>query len=96
MQPLQLMHSLLMGPFFTKSLGGVSYVLTFINEFSRMTFGYLLENKDQTFDRFKDFKALVENKSRFKIKMLRSDNGGEYNSTKFNNYCTSMESRGSF
>ena len=52
-----------------------------------MTFGYLLEHKDQNFERFKDFKALVENHTNFKIKMLRSDNGGEYNSNEFNNYC---------
>ena len=60
-QHLQLLHSDLMGPFPIKCLGGASYVLIFIDEFGRMTFGYLLENKDQTFDRFKDFKALVEN-----------------------------------
>ena len=40
-----------MGPFPTKSFGGASYVLTFIDDFSRITFGYLIEHKDQTFDR---------------------------------------------
>ena len=86
-QPLQLVHSDLMDSVHTKSLGGASYVLTFIDDFSRMTFGYLLEHKDQTFDRFKDFKALVENQINLKIKMLRSDNGGEYNSNEFNVFC---------
>ena len=52
-----------------------------------MTFGYLLEHKDQTFDKFKDFKALVENQTNLKIKMLRSDNGGEYNINEFNAFC---------
>ena len=70
-KPLQLVHSDLMGPFQTKSLGGASYVLTFIDDFSRMTFGYLLEHKDQNFIKFKDFKALIENQIDFKIKMLR-------------------------
>ena len=59
-----------MGLLLTKLLRGVSYILTFINEFSRMTFGYLLEHKDQTFNRFKDFKALIENQSGFKITMM--------------------------
>ena len=86
-QLLQLVHSDLMSPFQTKSLGGASYVLTFINDFSRMTFGYLLKHKDQTFDRFKDFRALVENQTNLKIKMLRLDNGGEYNNNEFNTYC---------
>ena len=49
-----------------------------------MTFGYLLEHKDQTFESFKNFKALVENQTNLKIKMLRSDNGGEYNNNEFN------------
>lgn len=51
-----------------------------------MIFGYLLEHTDQTFDRIRDFKALIENQSRFKIKMLRSDNWDVYNSNEFNNY----------
>ena len=51
-----------MGPFQTRSLGRASYILTFIDNFSRMTFGYLLEHKNQTFESFKVFKAFVENK----------------------------------
>ena len=76
----------MIGPFQTNSLGEASYVLTFIDDFSRMTFGYLLEHKDQTFNKFKDFKALVKNQTDFKIKMMRSDNGGEYNNNEFNDY----------
>ena len=86
-QPLQLVDSNLMGPFQTKSLGGASYILTFIDDFSRMTFGYLLEHKDQTFKSFKFFKAFVENQTNLKIKMLRSDNGGDYSSNEFNEFC---------
>jgi hypothetical protein len=35
------------------------------------------------FEKFKEFKALVENLSEKKIKILRSDNGGEYTSNEF-------------
>jgi len=48
-----------MDSFQTKYLGGASYILTFIDNFSRMIFGYILKHKDQTFDRFKYFKSLV-------------------------------------
>jgi len=51
-----------------------------------MKFGYLLNHKDQTFSKFKAFKALVENQINFKIKILRSENGGESNSNDFNEY----------
>ena len=36
---------------------------------------------------FEEFKALVENLSEKKIKILRSDNGGEFTSNEFNDYC---------
>jgi transposase InsO family protein len=39
------------------------------------------------FSKFKEFKALIENLSEKKIKILRSDNGGEYTSKEFVNFC---------
>ena len=39
------------------------------------------------FERFKEYKALVENLSEKKIKILRSDNGGDFASNEFNEYC---------
>ena len=39
------------------------------------------------FERLKQFKALVENLSERKIKILRSDNGGEFTSNEFNDFC---------
>ena len=37
--------------------------------------------------RFQEFKALVENQTGKKIKVLRSDNGGEYTSHAFDEFC---------
>ena len=37
--------------------------------------------------KFKAFKALVENEENIKIKCLRSDNGGEFTSNEFNEFC---------
>jgi transposase InsO family protein len=39
------------------------------------------------FNKFKEFKALIENLSERKIKILRSDNGEEYTSKEFVNFC---------
>jgi hypothetical protein len=39
---------------------------------------YFLKSKDEVFNKFKEFKALIENLSERKIKILRLDNGGEY------------------
>jgi hypothetical protein len=39
-----------------------------------------LKSKDEVFGKFKEFKSLIENLSERKIKILRTDNGGEYTS----------------
>jgi transposase InsO family protein len=46
-----------------------------------------LNSKDEVLGRFKEFKALVENLTERKIKILRSDNGGEYTSNEFGSFC---------
>jgi transposase InsO family protein len=46
-----------------------------------------LKSKDEVFSKFKEFKALIENLSERKIKILRSDNGGEYTSKEFVSFC---------
>jgi transposase InsO family protein len=54
---------------------------------SRKTWIYFLKTKDEVFDRFREFKALVENATGKKIKVLRSDNGGEYIDKDFTDFC---------
>jgi len=43
----------------------------------------LLKHKYEAFEKFKAFKALVENDSDHKIKCLKSDRGGEFTSDEF-------------
>ncbi len=38
------------------------------------------------FDKFKEYKALVDNQTDMKIKTLKSDNGGEFVLKKFDNF----------
>ncbi|GKV52681.1 hypothetical protein SLEP1_g59252 [Rubroshorea leprosula] len=52
-----------------------------------MTWVYFMSSKAQVFSVFKKFKVLVENQSGYKIKTLRSDNGKEYTSKKFDSFC---------
>jgi hypothetical protein len=42
-------------------LSGYLYYMIFIDDFSRKTWIYLLKSKDETFNKFQEFKALVEN-----------------------------------
>ena len=63
------------------------YSLTFIDDFSRYCWAYFLKHKFEVFDLFKVFRALVENQSEKKIKILIYDNGGEYAKSEFIHYC---------
>jgi transposase InsO family protein len=63
----------------------VRFVLIFVDDFSRFTWIYFLRKKSEVFQHLKDFKALVESQSGKKIKVLRTDNGGEYVNNKIQN-----------
>eukprot|EP00253_Pinus_taeda_P034618 PITA_34618 len=80
---LELVHNDLFGPMKVPSLGKSVYYVSFIDDFSSNTWIYFLKKKSEAFDRFKEFKALVENQTEKKIKVLRIDNGGEFCSNEF-------------
>ena len=88
-EPLGLVHSDVCGKMNTRSLGGAEYFLTFIDDMTHYTWIYVLKSKDEVFKRFVEWKSLVERSSGRKLKVLRSDNGGEYTSTKFQDYLKS-------
>ena len=46
-----------------------------------------MKTKNEVFKKFQEFKALVENQTRRKIKVFRLDNGGEYIFKKFISFC---------
>lgn len=83
---LNLVHADLCGPMETKSLGMAKYFLLFVDDYSRMAHVYFLKSKDETFTYFKQYKNLVENQKSTKIKILRTDNGGEFCSAVMENY----------
>ena len=81
------MHSDVFGPVSVPSLGKSVYYVSFIDDFSRNTWIYFLRKKSEVFDKFKEFKALVENQTEKKIKVLRIDNDGEFCSKEFEEFC---------
>ena len=52
-----------------------------------------MQKKSETFAKFCEFKALVEKESGKKVKALRSDNGGEFISDEFKEFCSAEEIR---
>jgi len=77
-QILDLVHSDVFGPMKVPSLGKSMYYVSFIDDFSRNTWIYFLKKKPEVFDRFKEFNAPVENHIENKIKVLMTDNDGEF------------------
>jgi transposase InsO family protein len=84
---LDLIHSDVCGPMSMESVSGFKYFVLFIDDYSRKTWIFFLKTKDEVFDRFREFRALVENQTGRRIRVLRSDNGGEYTSKEFVEYC---------
>ena len=86
--PLQLIHTDVWSCS-TKSLSGCKYYVIFIDDFSRFSWLYPLQNKSDVYACFVKFKTLVENQFSCKIKQLQSDGGGEYMSNQFQLFLSS-------
>ena len=70
-----------------KSMGGAGYFVSFIDDYYRRCWVYLIKRKAYVFSIFKAFKARVELESGKKIKCLRTNDKGEYISEEFDNFC---------
>jgi transposase InsO family protein len=85
---LEIVHTDVWGPVQVSSLVGSHYYVTFIDDATRKTLVYYIRQKYDVFDTFKRWKDLVENETGKRLKCLRSDNGSEYCSKEFDDYCS--------
>ena len=60
---LELIHTDAYGPMQTRSLGGASYFLIFVDDRYRYTWVYFIRRKSDVFEYFKEFKTLIEKKT---------------------------------
>ena len=79
----ELIQSDVCGPMPESSFGGSRYYVTFINDFTRYTCVYFSRNKSEVLEKFKNFYNKSLNGSGKTIKVIRTDNGGEYCSKEF-------------
>lgn len=83
---LEIVHTDICGPISCESMGKAKYFVTFIDDFSRYVKVYFMKSRSEVFDIFCEYKALVENQTGQKIKVLRSDNAKEYKSGAFEKF----------
>ena len=78
-EPLDLIHTDIAGPFNPKAIeGGGQYNLVIIDDFSRKSWTMPLKKKSDTKVALKEWIAVHENEVGRKLKVIRSDNGGEF------------------
>jgi hypothetical protein len=84
---LDLVHSDVCGPMSSSSLSGCLYYVIFIDDYSRKCWIFFLKAKSGTFDKFKEYKAFIEKQIGKHIRILRTENGGEFESLQFEDFC---------
>jgi hypothetical protein len=72
---LKIIHMDICGPFPVKSVDGFDSFITFMDDFSRYGYIYPIKERSKVLDKFKIFKAEVENQHNIKINLVRSDRG---------------------
>jgi hypothetical protein len=75
---LEIIHTDICGPFSTPCLNGQRYFISFIDDHTRYMYLYFLNDKAEALNAFKTYKVEVEKQKDKKIKIVRSNRGGEY------------------
>jgi transposase InsO family protein len=84
---LELVHGDICGPITPTTPSGNRYFLLLVDDMSRHMWLCLLAGKDQAPVAIRRFKAAAEMETGRKLKVLRTDRGGEFNSVEFGEYC---------
>ena len=78
-----LIHSDVWGPSPVNALSHHRYYVTFIDDYTRCTWVYLMRNKSEVFSHFTHFLQMVKTQYNTVVRNIRSDNGREYITNEF-------------
>ena len=85
-----IVHSDIWGPSRVSTILGFNYFVTFIDDYSRCTWVFLMKSRSELFSIFQKFCAEIRTQFGVVIKTLRSDNAREYFSQQFNEFMSSQ------
>ncbi|WVZ64023.1 hypothetical protein U9M48_013609 [Paspalum notatum var. saurae] len=88
--PGELLHMDTVGPARVALVSGKWYVLVVVDDFSRFSWVFFMEFKDEAFGFVWDLVLRLRNESHKAIRAIRSDNGGEFRNSRFENFCRDL------
>ncbi|WVZ52656.1 LOW QUALITY PROTEIN: hypothetical protein U9M48_003695 [Paspalum notatum var. saurae] len=88
--PGELLHMDIVGPAQVASVSGKWYVLVVVDDFSRFSWVFFMEFKDEAFDFVRDLVLRLRNESHKAMRAINSDNGGEFRNSRFENFCRDL------
>jgi transposase InsO family protein len=75
------------GPSWVRSMGGKWYVLVIIDDYSRYSWVFYLESKDEVFEHFWSLALRLNNEHPNCLKVIRNDNETEFRNASFDEFC---------
>jgi transposase InsO family protein len=85
-RPLELLHMDLFGPIAYISINESKYCLVIMDDYSRFTWVFFLQEKSQTQDTLKKFLRQAQNEFGLRINKIRSDNGTEFKNSQIEGF----------
>jgi IS30 family transposase len=85
--PGQLLHMDIVGHSRVRSMGGKWYVLVIVDDYSRYSWVFFLESKDEGFEYFQSLALRFNNEHPNCLKAIHNDNGTEFRNVFFNQFC---------
>ncbi len=93
---LERWHIDLMGPLEVQTIGGKSYCMVVVDDYSRFVWVRFLAQKSDAFDAFRKLLTEETNQKERKLKCLRSDCGGEFVNKSFSDFLEQRSIRHEF
>jgi hypothetical protein len=85
--PRLLLHMSIVGPSRVRSMGGKCYVLVIVDDYSRYSWIFFLESKDEVFEHFRSLALRLNNEHPNCFKVIRSGNRTEFRIASFDEFC---------
>lgn len=89
-RPLERVHTDVCGPMPVTATDGSRYFISFMDDFTHFTVTYLMKQKSETFEKFKQFHGMATSHFNLKLARLRSDRGTEYTCHEMKDFCKSQ------